>query len=62
MTGLPVASHEDLSADGAEENAMLDGVMRPVIDPVVNLWGRRLARNGWTADAMTFVGLALGLG
>ena len=41
---------------------MLDGVMRPVIDPVLGRWGRRLAIQGWSADAMTLLGLALGLG
>ncbi len=41
---------------------MLDGMMRKVIDPVVNRWGRGLAARGWTADGMTAVGLALGLG
>lgn len=40
---------------------MLDGVMRPVIDPVLGVWGRRLAAGGWSADAMTLLGLALGL-
>jgi phosphatidylglycerophosphate synthase len=40
---------------------MLDGQMRIWIDPVVNAWGRRLAAQGWTADAMTRTGLALGL-
>lgn len=40
---------------------MLDGMMRRVIDPVVNPWGRRLAARGWTADRMTLLGLALGL-
>jgi phosphatidylglycerophosphate synthase len=41
---------------------MLDGMMRKVIDPVVNRWGRGLAARGWTADGMTALGLALGLG
>ena len=40
---------------------MLDGMMRKVIDPVVNRWGRALAARGWTADGMTVLGLALGL-
>jgi len=40
---------------------MLDGAMRPVIDPWVNRWGRGLALRGWSADAMTLLGLALGL-
>lgn len=40
---------------------MLDGLMRRVIDPVVNRWGRALAGRGWTAEAMTLGGLALGL-
>ena len=41
---------------------MLDSVMRPVIDPVLGRWGQRLAARGWSADAMTLLGLALGLG
>lgn len=41
---------------------MLDGVMRPVIDPVLGRWGQRLAIQGWSADGMTLLGLALGLG
>ena len=40
---------------------MLDGIMRKVIDPVVNPWGRSLAAQGWTADRMTVLGLTLGL-
>ena len=40
---------------------MLDGMMRKVIDPVVNRWGRALAAQGWTAEEMTLLGLALGL-
>ena len=41
---------------------MLDGVLRKVIDPVLNRWGRDLAARGWTADGMTALGLGLGLG
>lgn len=41
---------------------MLDGMMRKAIDPVLNRWGRVLAGQGWTADGMTGLGLALGLG
>ena len=40
---------------------MLDGMMRQMIDPVLGRWGRRLAVRGWSADAMTLAGLALGL-
>lgn len=40
---------------------MLDGVMRKVIDPVVNVWGHQLFARGWTADGMTLVGLGFGL-
>lgn len=40
---------------------MLDGVMRPVIDPVVNRIGKILADRGVTANGVTLVGLALGL-
>lgn len=40
---------------------MLDARMRKVIDPVVNLWARQLVAAGWTADAMTLLGLGLGL-
>ena len=41
--------------------AMLDGMMRRLIDPVLNDWGRRLAGRV-TADQVTLGGLALGLG
>lgn len=41
---------------------MLDGMMRGVIDPVLNRWGRSLSARGWTADGMTALGLGLGLG
>lgn len=40
---------------------MLDGVMRRAIDPTVNRMGRGLAARGASADAVTLVGLALGL-
>ena len=40
---------------------MLDGVMRKVIDPVVNRWGQSLALRGVTADGVTLAGLGLGL-
>ena len=41
---------------------MLDGLMRRVIDPLLNRWGRALAARGRTANRMTIVGLACGLG
>ena len=41
---------------------MLDGQMRNLIDPVIGIWAGRLARLGWTANAMTLLGLGLGLG
>ena len=41
---------------------MLDGVMRKLIDPTLNGWGRRLAARGWTANGMTVLGLAFGFG
>ncbi|MEI6098267.1 MAG: CDP-alcohol phosphatidyltransferase family protein [Alphaproteobacteria bacterium] len=41
---------------------MLDGQMRKLIDPVIGIWAGRLARLGWTANAMTLLGLGLGLG
>ena len=40
---------------------MLDGVMRPVIDPVLNRVGKTLASRGVTADGVTLAGLMLGL-
>lgn len=40
---------------------MLDGIMRPVIDPVLNRVGKILAGRGVTADGVTLTGLALGL-
>lgn len=40
---------------------MLDGMMRPMIDPVLNRTGRALAGRGATADGITLAGLGLGL-
>ena len=40
---------------------MLDATARRLIDPPLNRAGQRLARAGWTPDAVTLVGLALGL-
>lgn len=40
---------------------MLDGMIRGVIDPPLNLGGRWLAARGASADAVTLIGLALGL-
>lgn len=41
---------------------MLDAKLRPLIDPPLNAIGRALAGAGVTANAITFAGLALGLG
>jgi phosphatidylglycerophosphate synthase len=41
---------------------MLDAKLRPLIDPPLNAAGRMLAGMGVTANALTFAGLALGLG
>lgn len=41
---------------------MLDGQMRKLIDPVVDRWAKGLVTMGWTANGMTLLGLALGLG
>ncbi len=41
---------------------MLDGMMRRLIDPGLARAGRYLAARGASADAVTLVGLALGLG
>lgn len=41
---------------------MLDAKLRPLIDPPLNRAGAALARLGVTANALTFIGLALGLG
>ena len=41
---------------------MLDAKLRPLIDPPLNVAGRVLAGLGVTANALTFTGLALGLG
>lgn len=41
---------------------MLDAKLRPLIDPPLNRAGAALARLGVTANALTFAGLALGLG
>lgn len=40
---------------------MLDGKMRAVIDPVVERWGKALGARGVGANAVTLLGLALGL-
>lgn len=40
---------------------MFDGQLRPLIDPPLNAAGRRLARLGVSADAVTVLGLTLGL-
>ena len=41
---------------------MLDAKIRPLIDPILNAQGRRLARRRITANQVTLTGLALGLG
>lgn len=41
---------------------MLDAKLRPLIDPPLNAAGRVLAGLGVTANALTFTGLAFGLG
>lgn len=41
---------------------MLDKSMRKVIDPVVNRIGQTLARMGFSANGVTLIGLALGIG
>ncbi len=40
---------------------MLDGVIRPYIDPPLNRVGRRLAALGISANAVTLVGFAVGM-
>ncbi len=40
---------------------MLDGTMRKLIDPPLNLFGAALARVGLSANMVTLAGLALGL-
>lgn len=40
---------------------MLDGAMRRVLDPSLNTAGRWMAQRGADADAVTMIGLALGL-
>ena len=37
---------------------MFDGAMRKLIDPPLNRLGKGLADRGWTADGVTFLGLA----
>ena len=51
------------SGQGCAEagGAMLDGMMRGVIDAPLNQSGRWLAARGASADAVTLAGLALGL-
>jgi phosphatidylglycerophosphate synthase len=41
---------------------MLDGLMRQVIDPPLQSWGRWLAARGVSADVVTLLGLGFGLG
>lgn len=41
---------------------MFDAKIRPVIDPPLDAFGRRLAKAGVTANMLTFAGLAIGLG
>jgi len=41
---------------------VFDSRLRPLIDPPLNALGRGLAKLGITANALTFAGLALGLG
>ena len=41
---------------------MLDSKLRPLIDPPLNAVGRKLAGIGISANAITLVGLAIGLG
>jgi phosphatidylglycerophosphate synthase len=45
-----------------EGNAMLDGVMRRLIDPVLDRVARHLARSGLKADHVTLAGFVLGMG
>jgi phosphatidylglycerophosphate synthase len=40
---------------------LLDARLRPLIDPPLNALGRTLASLGFTANALTFAGLAFGL-
>ena len=48
--------------NGLKGSAMLDGMMRGVIDAPLTQGGRWLASRGATANAITLVGLAVGLG
>lgn len=41
---------------------MLDGVLRKVVDPPMNLVGRALARAGADANTVTLLGLTMGIG
>lgn len=41
---------------------MLDAKLRPLIDPPLNAAGRAIAHIGISANALTFTGLALGIG
>ncbi|MEO0439738.1 MAG: CDP-alcohol phosphatidyltransferase family protein [Pseudomonadota bacterium] len=41
---------------------MLDAKLRPLIDPPLNAVGRALARAGFSANAVTLLGLVVGLG
>jgi len=41
---------------------MFDAKLRPLIDPLLNAVGARLARAGISANTLTFTGLAIGLG
>ena len=41
---------------------MLDAKLRPLIDPPLNAAGRALARAGFSANVVTLLGMAVGLG
>lgn len=41
---------------------MLDAKIRPLIDPPLNAMGRTLARAGFSANAVTLLGMIVGLG
>lgn len=40
---------------------MLDGALRPKIDPVINAMAKRLAKTGISANGVTLIGLCIGM-
>ena len=55
------AGREWRSSQSIKTTHMLDAYMRRIVDPPLNRIGRRLAAAGISANAVTGLGLAVGL-